>query len=92
MTTEIAGRALWLGASDAVVDLWLAPLQRTSADTRRPLLAVIPTDVDRRTGLQGRLVSDAEIAALTLEYGGVLYNGGSGLHAVSGTAVENPLV
>ena len=87
---KLPGERFSLVQAAQIVDLWLA-----NANVR----VLIPGDhywpLFRRMLIEGQasgaLVSDAEIAALTLEYGGVLYTADRDFARFPGLRWKNPL-
>jgi toxin-antitoxin system PIN domain toxin len=87
---NLPGERFSLEQATQIVDLWLA---------RPNLRVLIPGDhywpLFRRMLIEGQasgvLVSDAEIAALTIEYGGVLYTADRDFARFPGLRWKNPL-
>jgi toxin-antitoxin system PIN domain toxin len=87
---KLPGECFSLMQAAQIVDLWLA---------RTNVRMLIPGDhywpLFRRMLIEGQapgaLVSDAEIAALTLEYGGVLYTADRDFARFPGLRWKNPL-
>jgi uncharacterized protein len=88
--SRLPGERFSLAQATQIVDLWLA-----NPNVR----VLIPGDhywpLFRRMMIEGQasgaLVSDAEIAALTLEYGGVLYTADRDFARFPGLRWKNPL-
>src|SRR5258708_30930198 len=91
MTNQrLPGECFTVEQAAGIVDLWLAhPIVQvlTPGDEHWRLL--------RRMVVEGRasgpLVSDAEIATLTVEYGGVVHTAGRGLARFPGPRLGQPL-
>jgi toxin-antitoxin system PIN domain toxin len=87
---KLPGERFSLAQATQIVDLWLA---------RTNVRVLVPGDhywpLFRRMVIEGQasgsLVSDAEIAALTLEYGGVLYTADRDFARFPGLRWKNPL-